>query len=88
MVSSDEISTSPLLSTYDVIIAGGGTAGIALATRLSEVPQLRILVLEAGGNHDNDPTVLTPGLASLLAKNDKYDWEFQTSPQVYSITSL
>lgn len=82
MVSSDELSTYPLLSTYDVIIAGGGTAGIALATRLSEEPQLQVLVLEAGGSHDNDPTVLTPGLARMLSGNSKYDWGFQSVPQV------
>jgi len=71
-----------------VIIAGGGTASICLATRLSEQPQLQILVVEAGGSHNDDPAVLTPGLARTLSANAKYDWEFQSIPQVCNTSSL
>ncbi|RYP79461.1 hypothetical protein DL770_006642 [Monosporascus sp. CRB-9-2] len=65
---------------YDFVVVGGGTAGLVLATRLSEDPSQRILVLEAGADHSEDPRVKTPAFYSALMKTE-VDWGFQTADQ-------
>ncbi|KAI1656875.1 putative GMC oxidoreductase [Daldinia decipiens] len=68
-------------AVFDVVIVGGGTAGLALATRLSEDPGLQILVLEAGEDLTEDPRVTTPFLGSSLTRSSA-DWQFKTVPQI------
>ncbi|KAI3319227.1 hypothetical protein HD806DRAFT_525815 [Xylariaceae sp. AK1471] len=52
--------------TFDFVIAGGGTAGIALATRLSELVDQTVLVVEAGLDHSDDPRVKIPAFSQSL----------------------
>ncbi|KAI0185120.1 oxidoreductase [Xylaria flabelliformis] len=66
--------------SFDFIIVGGGTAGIALASRLSEVAHQKVLVLEAGLDHSDDPRVKTPAFYSTLFGTDA-DWGFRTIAQ-------
>ncbi|KAI1643449.1 putative GMC oxidoreductase [Daldinia loculata] len=66
--------------SYDFIIAGGGTAALVVAARLSEDSSQRILVLEAGSDHSEDPRVKIPALYSALLKSE-VDWDFQTETQ-------
>ncbi|KAK8062550.1 hypothetical protein PG997_014647 [Apiospora hydei] len=66
--------------TYDVIIVGGGTSGLVLANRLTENPNLQVLVLESGNDRTGDQNTLTPGAWPLLT-NSPNDWTFQTIPQ-------
>jgi choline dehydrogenase len=68
--------------SYDYVIIGGGTAGLTIAARLSEDPNVTVGVLEAGGNHLGDPLVETPGLHLQLLDASKYDWAYKTEPQV------
>ena len=67
---------------YDYVIVGGGTAGLTVANRLSEDATVKVLVVEAGPNNVNDPLVLTPGLVAGMYGNAKYDWNFNSVPQV------
>lgn len=68
------------LETFDIVIIGGGTAGLVLANRLSENPNLQIVVLESGQDRTADPSTLTPGAWPLLT-NASTSWIFQTTPQ-------
>ncbi|KAK4033625.1 hypothetical protein C8A01DRAFT_39925 [Parachaetomium inaequale] len=66
---------------YDYIIVGGGTAGSALATRLSlGLPNSKILLIEAGPAAADDLRINVPGLrGSILGSS--LDWNFTTVPQ-------
>ncbi|CRG91428.1 hypothetical protein PISL3812_08476 [Talaromyces islandicus] len=66
---------------FDIIIIGGGTAGLVVANRLTEDANTRVLVIEAGGDKKNDPRVYTPGLMSLLYGDPEVDWDYLTPPQ-------
>ncbi|KAF2232732.1 GMC oxidoreductase [Viridothelium virens] len=69
------------LTNYDFIIVGGGTAGLALATRLSQdLSQARILVIEAGPAALTEPKINIPGLKGSTI-GGPYDWNFTTVPQ-------
>ncbi len=61
---------------------GGGTAGCIVASRLSEVPDFDIILLEAGESRNDDPKVKTPGLYFQMLGHPDYDWKFKTEPQV------
>ncbi|KAF9073598.1 GMC oxidoreductase [Rhodocollybia butyracea] len=79
LVSADLVANR----TFDYIIIGGGTAGLTLASRLSENPAWSILVLEAGNSHlDGDhPLITRPGQYGMQFTNPEYDWAFTTVPQ-------
>lgn len=65
---------------FDFIVVGGGTSGLVVATRLTEDPNIRVLVLEAGANRLDDPRIVTPGLAASLYDDPDFDWCFMSTP--------
>ena len=68
---------------YDLVVAGGGTAGLVVAARLTENPHVTVGVIEAGKNKLGDMLVDTPAFFTQMLGNDDYDWKFYTTPQVY-----
>ena len=61
---------------YDYVIVGAGSAGCVLANRLSEDPDVRVLLLEAGGPDTND-LVHLPAAFSALYRTAQ-DWDHST----------
>lgn len=64
---------------YDYIIVGAGSAGCVLANRLSEDPNVKVLLLEAGGR-DTRKEIHTPAAFSKLFKGP-CDWAYYTEPE-------
>lgn len=67
------------MDTYDYIIVGAGSAGCVLANRLSANPDVRVLLLEAGGK-DINPWIHVPVGYFKTMHNPKTDWRYKTQP--------
>jgi choline dehydrogenase-like flavoprotein len=74
-----------LLEEYDFIVVGGGTAGSVVASRLSEVSEWNVLLIEAG---DNPPLMSEIPAMALGLHNSDMDWKFRTEPQKESCQGL
>lgn len=76
-----------LPDAVDVIVCGGGPAGCALAGRLAKAdPNLQVLLVEAGPNNQNDPTVYTPGVYPRnmrVLDSDKARFYYDTKPSKF-----
>ena len=69
---------------YDVIIVGGGSAGCALANRLSADPSTSVLVLEAGRpDWRVDPFIHMPAALAFPIGSRFYDWKYESEPEPF-----
>lgn len=68
-------------NSYDFIVVGGGTAGLAVASRISVgLPNSNVLVIEAGPDGRQEPGITIPGRKGSTL-GGKYDWNFTTVAQ-------
>jgi len=67
--------------TYDYIIIGAGSAGCVLANRLSENPNHKVLLIEAGGPDKKMEIHIPAGYAKL--HRTEVDWGYYTEPQAH-----
>lgn len=72
-------SSTDMSQQFDYVVVGAGSAGCALASRLSEDKDSEVLVLEAGGPDEKDE-IHSPSAFPELMKSD-VDWDYSTVPQ-------
>jgi choline dehydrogenase len=68
--------------TFDYIIVGAGSAGCVLANRLTEDPDVTVLLLEAGPG-DRSIFIHMPSAFAYPLANDKYNWYYHSEPDPY-----
>ena len=67
---------------WDYVIVGGGSAGCALANRISADPSTSVLVLEAGRSDFRiDPFIHMPAALPFPIGSRFYDWKYETEPE-------
>src|SRR4051794_19488022 len=71
-------------SNYDFVLVGGGSAGSALAARLSADPGSSVLVLEAGRKDSAwDVFIHMPGALAYPIGSRFYDWKYESEPEPF-----
>ncbi|OSS54584.1 hypothetical protein B5807_00299 [Epicoccum nigrum] len=74
-------SVTDVADAYDFVVIGGGTAGLAVASRISVgLPNNTVLVIEAGPDGRQEPGIYIPGRKGSTL-GGKYDWNLTTIPQ-------
>ncbi|RLU16896.1 hypothetical protein DMN91_010965 [Ooceraea biroi] len=69
---------------YDFIVVGGGSAGAVVASRLSDIPEWKVLLLEAGP--DEPPGADVPSMVAMFLGTD-IDWQYQTTNEMNACLS-
>ena len=68
------------MKEFDYVIVGGGSAGCVLANRLSQDPNIRVCLIEAGGS-SHGWLVKVPALLLLMVRSRLNNWSYKTTPQ-------
>jgi choline dehydrogenase len=76
-------STKFSIKAYDYIVIGAGSAGCVIASRLSEDPEVSVLLLEAGGP-DRSIYMVMPLAYRLLRTKGLFDWGYNSLPEPFA----
>jgi len=71
-------------SDFDYIVVGGGSAGCVIATRLSEDPGLRVLLLEAGDDERKFFRIRMPLAWFDAFRDPRLSWGYETDPEPFA----
>src|SRR5205085_8197224 len=81
---SHEVCLMKFDRTFDYVIVGAGSAGCVLTSRLSEDPNVKVCVLEAGPkDHWWNWQIHMPAALMYNLCHDRYNWYYETEPQPY-----
>jgi choline dehydrogenase-like flavoprotein len=76
-------ASTSMIDEFDFIIIGGGTAGLTVANRLSELPNITVAIIEAGDSVFNNPLVTNPN-DFTVPLGTSIDWQYQSTSQSFA----
>jgi choline dehydrogenase len=71
-----------LIGRFDTVIVGAGSAGCVLAARLTEDPERRVALIEAGPR-DGSWRLAMPAAVGSLLSSDRYNWNYRSEPEPF-----